>query len=66
MHTFIIFFSCFEGWETLVQKPKLAECAIVATQDRDHVEPAIKLAELGYVMNLSFATNLYGLVVWLF
>ncbi|XP_068207227.1 putative oxidoreductase YteT isoform X1 [Palaemon carinicauda] len=40
--------NCFVGWETLILQPKLADCAIVATQDQDHVKPTIKLAKIGY------------------
>ncbi|XP_066950713.1 2,7-anhydro-N-acetylneuraminate hydratase-like [Macrobrachium rosenbergii] len=39
---------CFDGWETLVLQPRLADCAIVATQDQDHVKPTVKLAKIGY------------------
>lgn len=39
---------CYDGWESLARKPKLADCAIVATQDQQHVGPAIALAKLGY------------------
>lgn len=38
----------FEDWRQLIARPRLADIAIVATQDADHVEPAIALAELGY------------------
>jgi len=39
---------CFNSWEELVQQPKLADVAIVSTQDRMHFAPAMKLMELKY------------------
>ncbi|KAK7077006.1 hypothetical protein SK128_015737 [Halocaridina rubra] len=39
---------CYDGWQSLIKKPKLSDCALVCTQDRDHVEPAVALAKLGY------------------
>ena len=38
----------FESWEELVELPKLADFAIIATQDKMHIEPALKLIEKGY------------------
>ena len=38
----------FEGWATLTNSPRLADAAIVATQDRMHRDPAVALADLGY------------------
>lgn len=38
----------FSDWRELLQGPALAQVAVVATQDRDHVEPAHKAMELGY------------------
>ncbi len=38
----------FDTWEKLAAKKKLADCAIIATQDRMHKDPAIALAEKGY------------------
>ena len=37
-----------ESWEQLASRERLAEAAIVATQDNEHTEPAIALAERGY------------------
>ncbi|GAA2353928.1 Gfo/Idh/MocA family oxidoreductase [Dactylosporangium salmoneum] len=38
----------FDGWERLRDVPKLADGAIVATQDTHHVGPAVLLAGQGY------------------
>jgi predicted dehydrogenase len=38
----------YEGWAELTAHARLADAAIVATQDRDHVGPAVRLADLGY------------------
>lgn len=39
----------FEGWQALVATgQRLADAAIICTQDRDHVGPAVALAGLGY------------------
>jgi predicted dehydrogenase len=38
----------FDGWSGLAAEPRLADAAIVATQDRMHREPAVRLADLGY------------------
>ncbi len=38
----------FPGWAELVAAGRLADAAIVATQDNDHVGPAVALAGLGY------------------
>jgi predicted dehydrogenase len=38
----------FEGWAQLRGQGRLADAAIVATQDRDHEEPAVLLAGQGY------------------
>jgi predicted dehydrogenase len=38
----------FDGWAELAARPRLADAAIVATQDRDHVGPSVALAEAGY------------------
>ena len=36
------------SWQELVERPKLADLAVVSTQDRDHVDPAVALMALGY------------------
>lgn len=38
----------FASWQDLVAVPRMADLAIVATQDRDHVDPTVALAGLGY------------------
>jgi predicted dehydrogenase len=38
----------FSDWRQLLDGPAKAQVAIIATQDRDHVEPALKAMELGY------------------
>ena len=39
---------CFTGWELILKEEKLAEVAIIATQDRMHAEPAILAMQKGY------------------
>lgn len=38
----------FGSWQELASAPRLADAVIVATQDADHVGPAITLADNGY------------------
>ncbi|HEX2132458.1 MAG TPA: Gfo/Idh/MocA family oxidoreductase [Actinophytocola sp.] len=38
----------FRSWQELASAPRLADVAIVATQDTEHVAPAITLADNGY------------------
>ncbi|WP_205857574.1 Gfo/Idh/MocA family protein, partial [Phytoactinopolyspora endophytica] len=38
----------FDGWEQLAAAPRLADAAVVATQDTMHVEPTVALARAGY------------------
>lgn len=40
--------NCFTDWKELLSRPKFADAAIIATQDRQHFEPAMKAIELGY------------------
>lgn len=40
--------ACHETWRTLLNEPKLADAAIIATQDQKHFEPAMKAISLGY------------------
>ena len=37
-----------KDWTELIKREKFADAVAIATQDRYHVEPAIKFAELGY------------------
>lgn len=39
---------CYLGWEEILQKPKMADCAFVCTQDRVHTEPALAALRRGY------------------
>lgn len=39
---------CWKDWRELLAQPVLAEAVVLATQDRDHVEPALALMEHGY------------------
>ena len=43
---------CFNTWEPLLDMPKMADLAIIATMDRLHYAPAMKAIELGYDMLL--------------
>jgi predicted dehydrogenase len=38
----------FDDWRKLAEQPRLADAVVIATQDRDHVEPALAFAGLGY------------------
>ncbi|GAA4515051.1 Gfo/Idh/MocA family oxidoreductase [Actinoallomurus oryzae] len=38
----------FTDWRDLAARPRLADAVIVATQDAQHVEPAVAFADLGY------------------
>ncbi|WP_255283749.1 Gfo/Idh/MocA family protein [Saccharomonospora azurea] len=38
----------FDDWRVLVEGPRIADVAVIATQDADHVEPAVALARQGY------------------
>lgn len=39
---------CFESWEQILSLPKMADFAVIATQDGMHFEPAMKAIECGY------------------
>ena len=39
---------CFNSWEDILAKPKMADLAIISTMDDLHYEPAMKAIELGY------------------
>jgi predicted dehydrogenase len=39
---------CWTDWRDLVQQPRLCQVAVLATQDRDHLEAALALLDLGY------------------
>ncbi|KIL35690.1 oxidoreductase [Cohnella kolymensis] len=38
----------FSSWEETLARPRMADIAIIGTQDRMHFEPAMKALELGY------------------
>lgn len=38
----------YNSWEKLANQPKLADFAIIATQDHQHLEPALAMIEKGY------------------
>ncbi|MCP4756239.1 MAG: Gfo/Idh/MocA family oxidoreductase [Proteobacteria bacterium] len=38
----------FDTWEDILERPLMADGAIIATQDSMHVEPAVKALEKGY------------------
>ena len=40
--------NCYESWEDILNKPKLADIAIISTMDHMHYEPALKAIEQGY------------------
>ena len=39
---------CFETWEDLLQGEKIADCALVCTQDKMHYGPVMRALDLGY------------------
>lgn len=39
---------CFESWEQLLELPKMADIAMVCTQDKEHFAPAMKAIEKKY------------------
>ncbi len=39
---------CFSSWEGLLELGKIADFAVIATMDRDHIAPAIKAISLKY------------------
>lgn len=40
--------NCFTDWKDILERPKFADIAIIATMDEMHYEPAMKAIELGY------------------
>ena len=38
----------FKDWREILDRPKMADIAVIATMDADHYEPAMKAIELGY------------------
>lgn len=39
---------CFTTWEPLLEKPRMADVAVICTMDRDHFAPAMAAIEKGY------------------
>ena len=39
---------CFESWEEILELPKMADIAMICTQDKMHYEPAMKAIEKKY------------------
>lgn len=42
----------FTDWREMADRPRLAQVAVIATDDNDHFEPALKFLHLGYSMLL--------------
>jgi predicted dehydrogenase len=39
---------CFSSWEEILDKPRLADAALICTQDKMHFEPTLKALEKNY------------------
>ena len=40
--------ACYASWETILQQPRIADVAVIATMDQEHYAPAMKAISLGY------------------
>lgn len=40
--------AAFAEWESLLERPKLADAVLICTGDREHYRPALRAIELGY------------------
>ncbi len=40
--------NCFSDWSEILSRPRMADAAIISTQDQMHYEPAMKAIALGY------------------
>jgi predicted dehydrogenase len=54
----------FAAWEDLLERPPVADAAIIATQDQDHVAPTLAALRAGYnvLLEKPMATTLDGCV----
>ena len=50
----------FRTWQEFVEQPKMCDAVVLATMDRDHVEPAVRCLDMGYHLLLEkpMATSL--------
>lgn len=39
---------CFSSWESIFKEPRMADIAIITTQDQMHIQPALAAVEKGY------------------
>lgn len=39
---------CYQSWQDIFSKPKMADVAIIATMDEEHYQPALKAIDMGY------------------
>lgn len=40
--------NCFSSWEEILAQPKMADCALICTQDQMHYQPLLQAVEKGY------------------
>lgn len=40
--------ACYSSWEEMLSQPKVADAALICTQDQYHFKPTIKAFEGGY------------------
>lgn len=40
--------NCFSSWEEILSQPKMADCALICTQDQMHFQPILQAEEKGY------------------
>ncbi len=40
--------NCYDSWEDILAQPKMADFAVICTQDKMHMPPALKAIEKGY------------------
>ncbi len=44
--------ACYNDWQSILEQPRLADIAVICTQDNAHYEPALKSIALGYQLLL--------------